>query len=153
MFELGTKLPEFNLADQGGKIRSRADLTGPKGLVLFVYSRDNTSGCTTEASEFQALLADFRKAGYGVAGISKDKAESHAKFAAKLGLDYPLLADQETTTLQTLGAWVEKKSKGKVSMVTQRSTFVANADGVVTKVYPKVKAAGHARAVLDELTA
>ncbi len=151
MLEQGQKLPELNLADQDGKTRSRADLAGPKGLVIFVYSRDNTSGCTTEASEFQALLAKFSAAGYGLAGISKDKAESHAKFAAKLGLGYPLLADVETTTLQALGAWVEKKSKGKVSMGAQRSTFVAGPDGVLTKVYPKVKAAGHAQIVLDDL--
>lgn len=153
MLEQGQKLPQINLADQDGTMRGLADLAGPKGLVLFVYSRDNTSGCTTEASEFQAMLDEFTKAGFGVAGLSKDKAESHAKFAAKLELGYPLLADPETTTLQALGAWVEKKSKGKVSMGTQRSTFVAAPDGSLIKVYPKVKAAGHAQAVLDDLQA
>lgn len=151
MLKQGDKLPEPGLADQTGETRTLGDLTGPKGLVLYVYSKDNTSGCTAESEEFQHLADDFDRLGFHVAGISKDTSTSHANFAAKKGLSFPLLADPEKTYLDALGAWVEKKSRGKVSMGAQRSTFVARPDGTLIKVYPKVKAKGHAAQVLTDL--
>lgn len=97
------------------------------------------------------MAADFASLGWGLAGLSKDGVKSHANFAAKQGLSLPLLADPETAALQALGAWAEKKSYGKVSMGAVRSTFVAGSDGVLVRVYPKVKAKGHAAAVLADL--
>ena len=153
MLSQGDKLPKFNLPDQSEMAKTFQDLVGKKGLVLFVYSKDNTSGCTNEASEFQAKLTNFRRRGYNVAGLSKDTAASHAKFAAKLGLKYSLLADSELGLLQALGAWGEKKLYGKVSQGAIRSTFVADAKGKLITVYPKVKAKGHAEQVLADLSA
>jgi peroxiredoxin Q/BCP len=89
--------------------------------------------------------------GYGVAGVSKDSQKSHAKFAAKLQLTYPLLVDEEKRLMTDLGAWGEKKLYGKVSMGAIRSTFVSDSKGKLIKVYPKVKAKGHAEQVLDDL--
>ena len=86
-----------------------------------------------------------------MAGLSRDSVASHAKFAAKLGLGYSLLADPETSLIQALGAWGEKKLYGKVSQGPIRSTFIANQSGKLVKVYPKVKAKGHAAIVLGEL--
>ncbi len=83
--------------------------------------------------------------------MSKDSQQSHAKFAAKLELAYPLLADGEQRLMKDLGAWVEKKLYGKVSMGARRSTFVSDANGKLIEVYPKVKAKGHAEQVLDDL--
>ncbi len=153
MLEQGDKLPKFKLPDQSGRDQNFADLAGKNGLVLFIYSRDNTSGCTAEATEFQAKLTSFRRRGYNVVGLSRDKAASHAKFADKLGLKYSLLADPETGLLQALGAWGEKKMYGKVSQGPIRSTFVADAKGKLVRVYPKVKAKGHAEQVLSDLSA
>ena len=84
-------------------------------------------------------------------GISKDSLASHAKFRAKHGFTFPLLADIETAMLQAYGAWGEKKNYGKVSMGTIRTTVVVGADGTVEKVYGKVKAKGHAQSVLEDI--
>lgn len=86
-----------------------------------------------------------------MAGLSKDSQQSHAKFADKLGLTYPLLADDEKRLMTDLGAWGEKKLYGKVSMGAFRSTFISDAKGKLIKVYPKVKAKGHAEQVLSDL--
>lgn len=86
-----------------------------------------------------------------MAGLSRDKVASHAKFSDKLGLKYSLLADPDTGLIQALGAWGEKKLYGKVSQGPIRSTFVAGPDGKLLKVYPKVKAKGHAEQVLADL--
>ena len=96
-------------------------------------------------------MGAFKKKGYGVAGLSKDSQQSHAKFAAKLGLSFPLLVDQDQRLMKELGAWGEKKLYGKVSMGAIRSTFVSDAKGKLSKVYPKVKAKGHAEQVLTDL--
>lgn len=153
MLEAGDKLPKFKLPDQGGKDQALADLARKKGLVLFVYSKDNTSGCTAEAAEFQERLTKFRRRGYEVVGLSRDKVASHQKFVEKLGLKYPLLADPETGLLKALGAWGEKNIRGEATQGPVRSTFIADAKGKVLKVYPKVKAKGHAEEVLQDLAA
>lgn len=151
MIEIGTPLPGFSLPDQSGEEKTLADLAGPQGLVLFVYSKDNTSGCTAEAGEFQERLAGFAGLGYNLAGLSRDSVQSHVKFAAKLGLGYPLLSDPETGLHQSLGAWGSKKVKGEVKHGPVRSTVVTDAQGRVVKAYTKVKAKGHAQAVLEDL--
>jgi len=87
-----------------------------------------------------------------VAGLSRDKVASHAKFAGKLGLKFPLLADPETGLMQALGAWGEKKMYGKVTQGAIRSTFLVSATGKVQEVYAKVKAKGHAEKVLSDLS-
>lgn len=153
MLQAGDKLPKFKLPDQTGKEKTIEDLAGKKGLILFVYSRDNTSGCSAETAEFQERLTKFKRRGWAVAGISRDKVASHQKFADKLGLKYPLLSDPETALMQALGAWGEKKMYGKVSQGAIRSTFVASPTGKLLGVYPKVKAKGHAQQVLDDLSA
>ena len=86
-----------------------------------------------------------------MAGLSRDKVASHAKFAEKLGLKYSLLADPETELMQALGAWGEKKMYGKVTQGAIRSTFVVSASGRIQAVYPKVKAKGHAEQVLSDM--
>ena len=87
-----------------------------------------------------------------MAGLSRDKVASHQKFADKLGLKFSLLADPETGLLKDLGAWGEKKLYGKVTQGPIRSTFVADAQGKLIRVYPKVKAKGHAQQVLEDVT-
>lgn len=151
MLKPGDKLPPFELPDQTGQARVFRDLSGPKGLVLFVYPKDLTSGCTTEAREFQELRAQFDDLGYHLAGLSKDPVASHQRFANKLALDYPLLSDPETGLIRVLGAWGEKNMYGKKVEGAVRGTWVVDKAGRVRRVYHKVKAPGHAGQVLADL--
>ena len=151
MIEAGAEMPKFSLPDQSGEEKTYSDLAGPKGLVLFTYSKDNTSGCTAESMEFQERLARYKKLGFNVAGLSRDSVPSHEKFAAKLGLEYSILSDTESRLLQDLGAWGSKKVKGEVMSGPVRSTVIVDEKGRVVKSYTKVQAKGHAQAILEEL--
>jgi thioredoxin-dependent peroxiredoxin len=149
MLEEGDMIPKFSLPDQSGAERTFSDLAGPKGLVIYAYPKDNTSGCTVEAQEFNEELERIVKLGFNVAGISKDSVKSHVGFAGKHGLAFPLLADPELKLLVPLGAYGEKKMYGKPVQGIIRSTFVFGAKGKLLKAWTKVKAAGHARQVAE----
>lgn len=149
--EEGAKFPSFSLPDQTGTAQTLKDLTGDQGLVLYVYPKDDTPGCTTEAKDFRDLLGDFEDEGYRVAGVSKDGAESHEKFRDKYHLPFCLLSDEEGALLEAIGAWGEKNMYGRKSMGIIRSTFVLAADGTVRKEYRNVRAKGHAERVLRDV--
>lgn len=146
-----THLPPFSLPDEQGTVRSIADLAGPKGLVLYVYPKDDTPGCTVEAQDFRSLLPAFAEKGFTVAGVSKDSAASHCRFIEKFGLTFPLLTDADGTWLEAVGAYGEKNMYGKIVKGILRTTFVVDPEGNVLRVYRNVKAAGHAERVLREL--
>ncbi len=139
------------LPDQSGEVRKFSDIVGEKGVVLYVYPKDNTPGCSVEAAEFNSLLGDFRHKGYGVVGVSKDSVKSHAKFAEKFTLDFPLWSDSEASLINTLGAIGDKSMYGKIFKGVKRSTFVLDRAGRILKSYENVKAAGHAAKVLADL--
>lgn len=120
-------------------------------MVLYVYPKDNTSGCTTEAKEFNDAIDAFKEKGYGVAGISKDSVKSHQGFAEKYGLRFPLLSDPELTLLTAIDVYGDKIMYGRTVKGIIRSTFVLDSSSSTIKIYPKVKAAGHAAQVLKEL--
>ncbi len=151
MVKEGQKAPAFAAPDQGGRVRKLADLSGPKGLVLYFYPKDNTPGCTLEAQGFRDRLAAFTKAGFPVVGVSKDSQKSHCGFIEKQGLNFTLLSDADGKLCEAFGAWGEKVNYGKTYMGIIRSTFVVGRDGKVLKVYPKVSVKGHAQAVLDDV--
>jgi thioredoxin-dependent peroxiredoxin len=151
MLTEGKKIPAFAVPDETGKPRKFADLTGPKGLVLYFYPKDSTPGCTLEAQGFRDHLAAFKKKGYAVAGVSKDSEKSHCSFIEKQGLTFPLLSDTEGTLCEAFGAWGEKRNYGKTYMGIVRSTFVLGSDGKVLKVYPKVAVKGHVEQILKDL--
>ncbi|HXA40122.1 MAG TPA: peroxiredoxin [Phenylobacterium sp.] len=142
----GAPAPDFAMESAAGPIRL-ADFKG-KTLVLYFYPKDDTTGCTTEGQDFSALKAAFDKAGVTVVGASKDSVKSHEKFAAKYGLTIPLGSDPEGRTIESFGSWVEKKLYGREYMGIDRSTFLIK-DGVIKRIWRKVKVAGHAQAVLD----
>ncbi len=148
MIQTGEALPALSLPDQDGRERTFASLTGPQGLVLYFYPKDDTPGCTLEAQDFQRLLPRFREAGYEVAGVSRDGAASHCRFREKHGLAFPLLTDVDASFSSAVGAFGEKVLYGKKSVGMIRSTLVVGRDGTVRKAYPKVSAKGHAEAVL-----
>jgi len=144
-------LPGINLDKIGleGDRLALKDLIGERIVVVYFYPRDNTKGCTVEAEGFRDVKGQFTRAGAVVIGISTDDIASHESFAAKNGLNFPLLSDEGGAVTQKYGAWAEKKMYGKTFMGTVRSTFVIDRKGRVAKIWPKVKAEGHAREVLD----
>jgi thioredoxin-dependent peroxiredoxin len=150
VIEEGKKAPAFTLpASTGGKV-ALSDFAG-KRLVLYFYPKDDTPGCTTEAKDFQASAAKLKKLNAQVVGISKDSIERHEKFCAKYGLGFPLLSDPEGKVIEKYGAWGEKNLYGKKSMGIVRTTVVVDEQGVVRKVFQKVRVNGHVDAVLDAL--
>ena len=143
----GDPAPDFTLDRDGG---GRVSLSGLKGrkVVLYFYPKDDTSGCTAEAKDFNALLPDFAKAGADVVGVSPDSVASHDKFARKYGLCFPLVADVEKGMLMAYGVWAEKSMYGRKYMGVERTTVLVDAKGRVARVWNKVKVPGHAAEVL-----
>lgn len=144
--EAGDKAPEFEVEGVDGPIRS-ADFAG-KPYVVYFYPKDDTTGCTKEAQDFSALTGDFAKLGIPVLGISKDSVASHRKFIAKYELAIPLGSDPEGVVIERFGSWVEKSMYGRQYMGIDRSTFLIGKDGVVARVWRKVKTNGHGAEVL-----
>jgi peroxiredoxin Q/BCP len=147
MIETGQPAPDFTLNDQHGK---PVTLSGLKGspVVLYFYPKDDTPGCTREACAFRDARADYERAGARVLGVSPDTVASHETFATKYELPFTLLADPEKAVCERYGVWQEKSMYGKTSMGVVRTTFVIDGNGVVRKVFPKVKVDGHSEAVL-----
>ena len=125
-----------------------SDLRGHT-VVLYFYPKDDTPGCTAEACSFRDANREMQKRGIIVLGVSADSIESHRKFAGKYGLPYPLLADTDTSVSQLYGVWKEKNYAGRTYMGINRETFLIDKNGIVRKVWPKVKAAEHAQEVLQ----
>ena len=150
--EAGDKAPNFQLEVGEGKRVSLKDFSGAK-LVLYFYPKDDTSGCTAEAQDFQALNADFKAAGATVIGVSPDSLKSHAKFSQKYALDIPLGSDEAKETVAAYGVWVEKSMYGRKYMGVERTTFLIGADGRIAKVWRKVKVPNHAAEVLKSAQA
>jgi thioredoxin-dependent peroxiredoxin len=148
MIEPGQPFPEFSLPDQTGAVHTLDSIKGSKTIVYF-YPKDDTSGCTTEACEFRDSISAFE--GAKVIGVSPDGVKSHAKFAAKYQLNFPLLADESHSLLETLGIWVEKSMYGKKYMGVERTTLLLDESAKVMHVWSKVKPAGHAAEVLAVL--
>ena len=146
MIEAGQPVPDFTLLDADGREVSSASLRG-EWAVLYFYPRDNTPGCTSEACDFRDADDNLRRAGVRVIGISPDGAASHARFAAKQRLPFTLLSDPDGDLSRRFGVWVEKNLYGRRSFGVARATFLIDPEGVVRKVFPKVKVAGHVAAV------
>jgi thioredoxin-dependent peroxiredoxin len=143
----GDRAPNFTLpVDAGGSV-SLQSFKGRK-LVLYFYPKDDTSGCTREAIDFNRLKPEFEKAGSVILGVSPDTAASHAKFKANHGLDLALASDEAKAMLEAYGVWVEKSMYGRKYMGVGRTTFLINGSGVIAEVWNKVKVPSHADAVL-----
>ncbi len=146
----GAKAPAFTLENhQGGKTRL-SDLKG-RHVVLYFYPKDDTSGCTVEANEFQEHLGRFEEQNAVVLGVSPDPVKSHCKFSDKYGLAFPLLADTEHEVAGKYGVWVKKSMYGREYMGIQRATFLIDPNGRIARVWPKVSPKGHAGEVLAAL--
>jgi peroxiredoxin Q/BCP len=146
----GDKAPDFHLPRDGGDVVSLASFAGRK-LVLYFYPKDDTSGCTAEAIEFNELAKDFSAAGAAILGASPDPVKKHDKFRDKYGLSFPLVANEDKVMLAAYGVWVEKSMYGRKYMGVERTTFLLDERGVILKIWRKVKAKGHAAEVLAAL--
>jgi len=147
MSRLGQPAPEFTLPrDQGAEITLSA--LRPKNVVLYFYPRDDTPGCTTEALDFTAALADFEAANTVIIGISKDSVTKHDNFIKKHDLGVILASDKDGQTCEDYGVWVEKKMYGKTFLGIERATFLIDGQGVVRREWRKVKVPGHVNEVL-----
>ena len=137
MLVAGDMLPNCTVADDTGNPVTMAELLGGP-LVLYFYPKDDTPGCTNEASQFRDLYAKFEEKGARIVGVSRDSAASHQKFKAKYKIPFMLLSDAESKLYDALG-------------VSGRSTFLIDGKGAIVKVWPKVKVDGHADEVLASL--
>jgi peroxiredoxin Q/BCP len=147
----GKKAPDFTLPDQDGRPVSLRDLTRHGDLVLYFYPKDMTSGCTTEACSFRDTLDLLRTAGAQVVGMSADSPASHKKFIEKNRLTFPLLSDTGNQVTKAYGVYKRKSLYGREFMGIERSTFIIGRDGIVRRVFTKVKVNGHAEQVLAAL--
>ena len=150
MLEVGMKAPDFTLMNQLGVNVSLSDFAGKK-VVLYFYPKDNTPGCTRQACAFALNYSNFEEMGVIVIGISKDSVASHSKFAQKYDLPFVLLSDPELQAIQAYGVWQEKKLYGKTSMGVVRSTYLINEEGIIDRVFPKVKPDTNAAEILAYL--
>lgn len=146
----GEKAPAFTAATSGGGKLSLADFKG-KNVVLYFYPRDDTPGCTKEACSFREHFADLKKKGAVVLGVSTDSAKSHDKFVEKFKLPFPLLVDEDKKIVEAYGVWGEKSFMGRKYLGTNRVTFLIGPDGVIKKIWPKVKPEEHVAEVLAAL--
>jgi peroxiredoxin Q/BCP len=148
--EAGDPAPDIALPDETGTVHRLADQRG-RWTIVYFYPKDDTPGCTAEACAFRDARADYEEAGATVLGISPDDVKSHAKFARKHGLEFTLLADIGAKVCNAYGVWKEKSMYGRTFLGVERTTLVIDQDGVVRKVFSKVKVNGHAGAVLDAI--
>lgn len=147
MLESGQPFPDFALPNQDGKTLRLSDFAG-KWLVVYVYPKDDTPGCTIQGKSFTATKDEFDAAGIRVLGISEDGVESHKNFCNKFGFTIDLLSDTERTLLNAMGVG---QSEFRGTMYWDRTTFVVGPAGVVRKVYANVSPQGHERVLLDDI--
>ncbi|MFN7224532.1 MAG: peroxiredoxin [Paracoccaceae bacterium] len=144
---VGTSAPDFTLPRDGDGSVSLSGLR-PGKVVLYFYPKDDTPGCTLEAQDFSARVAEFAAADTTVIGISKDSVKAHDKFCKKHGLSIILASDENGHTCEDYGVWVEKSMYGKTYMGVERTTFLIAGDGTISRVWNKVSVKGHADEVL-----
>lgn len=139
MLKPGDRIIDLKLETGDGKMVSPSDFAGKK-VVLYFYSKDSTSGCTKQAQGFAEIYDALKAKGIEIVGVSRDSAASHRKFSEKYSLPFTLLSDPERLLIESSGVWQEKKMCGKVGMGVVRTTFILDENGVVEKVFEKVKA-------------
>lgn len=142
----GEPAPDFNLPDANGQSHKLADYAG-KWVVLYFYPKDDTPGCTKEACSFRDDLAQIDKLGAQVIGVSVDDTDSHAKFAAKYHLPFPLLADKDGKVADSYGALTNLY----LVKIAKRYTFLIDPQGRIAKTYLSVDTSRHSQEIIDDL--
>ena len=145
--QVGEKAPNFQGLNQKGESISLQQYKGKK-VALYFYPKDDTPGCTAEACNLRDNHSALQAAGYVVIGVSSDSVKSHDKFANKYSLPFDLLADEDKSTHQAYGTWVEKSMYGRKYMGTDRVTFIIDENGIIEKVIEKVNTKDHTAQIL-----
>ncbi len=146
----GIPAPDFSLPDESGKLRSLSEFRGHP-VILYFYPKDDTPGCTTEACNFRDDYSQYEHTGIVILGVSPDSSKSHAKFKAKYGLPFPLLADVGHRVCDLYQVWGRKKMMGHEFDGVFRTTFLIDEVGNIIQVFKDVKPAGHSIELLDAL--
>ena len=152
MIQAGDAAPDFDLPATGGRRISLAAQRG-RPFVLYFYPKADTSGCTREACDFQAVVAGPGGGALPVLGVSRDPMGAIEAFAARFGLTFPLATDADGGVVEAYGVWTEKSMYGRRYMGIDRSTFLVDGTGRVVQAWRKVKVPGHAGAVLQAAAA
>jgi len=151
MLNVGDLAPEFTARTDEGTTVSLKDFSGKK-VVLYFYPKDDTAGCTREACSFRDHYDAVAGWGAVILGVSADGVESHDAFKRKFSLPFPLLADPDKMIITAYGVWKERTaSDGRTFMGIERTTFIIDERGRITKIFPKVKVDGHTDEVLAAL--
>jgi len=148
--KVGQKAPDFTVVDDKGDKVKLSDFKGKK-VILYFYPKDDTPGCTKEACSFRDGIAEIKKRGAIVLGVSADSMDSHKKFKSKFDLNFPLLADTDKKIIEAYGTWKEKSMYGKKYMGIERTTYVIDEQGKISHIFPKVKVDQHYEEVLEVL--
>jgi peroxiredoxin Q/BCP len=147
--KVGQRFPDFSLQNQDGRTVTLSDFAN-KWLVVYVYPKDDTPGCTIQGKSFTATKQEFDDANIAVVGVSEDDVESHKSFCNKFAFTIDLLADPNHELLQAAGVG---QSDYKGTMYWNRTSFVIDPSGNLRKVYEKVNPDGHERVLLDDIKA
>ncbi len=144
------KIPAFQLFTDNNQPINEKDIIGKK-TILYFYPKDNTPGCSNQATDFSHLLDEFNKLDIRIIGVSPDSIESHQNFINKKKITFSLIADTEKQLAQAFGVWGEKKNYGKTYIGLIRSTFFIDENGYIIKEWRNVRAKGHAARILKEV--
>ncbi len=145
---IGKPLPNFELQTSNNKLLKAIDLKG-KLKLIFIYPKNDTSGCTKENILFSENIKEFDKLKINLFGLSKDSVESHIKFIKKYNLEIELISDPDIKLIKDLGSWVKKSMYGKEYMGVERSTFLIDQNNKIVEIWRKVKVNGHVEKVLN----
>jgi peroxiredoxin Q/BCP len=147
MLDVGQSFPDFSLPNQMGEIKTLANYQG-KWLVLYIYPKDDTPGCTIQGQSFTATKADFESENAVVVGLNPDNVESHKNFCEKYGFTVDLLSDTKAALLDKIGIG-QKTFKG--NLYWNRTTFLIDPNGKIRKTYANVNPEGHEQIILKDL--
>ena len=143
----GDNAPDFSLPTDGDKTITLSELKG-KSVVIYFYPKDDTPGCTKESCDFRDNIKFFEENNIQILGVSKDSVKKHDKFKDKYDLNFPLISDEECKMIEAYGVWVEKSMYGRKYMGIERTTFLIDENGVIRKIWSKVKVPGHVEDVM-----
>lgn len=145
----GDKAPDFKFTDPQGHTKSLDSYKGKK-IILYFYPKDNTPGCTAESCDLRDNYDDLKEKGFEVIGVSADSEKSHLNFKTKFDLPFDLISDTEKEILHNYGVWGEKKMMGRTYMGIHRITFIIDEEGLIQKIYTKVKTKEHTAQILAD---
>ena len=146
--KVGDKAPNFVALDESSQSISLTDFLGKK-VILYFYPKDMTPGCTAESCNLGENYSLLKEKGFIVLGVSPDSSKSHQKFIGKYNLPFSLIADEDKAVIKAFGVWGPKKFMGKEYEGVHRTTFVINEDGIIEKVFTKVKTKDHTQQILQ----